>query len=397
MSKIQSALPKPVYINSAVRTPIGKFGGSLTPLSAADLASSCLREALNRSGDKSPDNIDFVFMGHGRQAGGGPNTARQAAIFAGLNESTCATTMNHACASGMVSIIHGCEKIVLGRATRVLAGGVESMSNTPYMSLKARWGNKMGNMKFEDGMYRDGFHCPMADMVMGSTVENFIVPKFNISRSEQDEYAQRSQEKTAAAEKAGLLQEERFELAHDKLKTPLNTDEHARPQSTIESLTKLPPVFDSKTGSITAGNSSGITDGSAFVELSLHKSAQALAEVIDWDYAALDPKLMGLGPIPVVQNLLRRHSLQISDIAIIELNEAFAAQAIACQKELGILDEQLNPLGGAIAIGHPIGATGARITATLAHQLHRKGPGSLGIACLCVSGGQGVAILLRGV
>ncbi len=397
MSKIKTALAKPLFINTALRTPIGKFGGSLLPLSAGELAAACLKETVskNQSATKAP--IDFVLMGHARQAGCGPNTARQASIFSGLPDTTPATTVNHACASGMVAVIHACEKILLGRAQKIFAGGVESMSNTPYLSLQTRWGHKMGNMPFEDGMYRDGFHCPMADMVMGATVENFIVPLKKITREEQDKFSLRSQQKAAAAEKSGYFTDERIVLKHSKLKAPFSSDEHARPQSTIESLQKLPPVFDSKNGTITAGNASGITDGAAFLEISSEQFPHSLAEILDWEYAALDPKLMGLGPVPVIERLLKRHNLQTQDIDVFEINEAFAAQAIACQKELKIHDDQLNPLGGAIALGHPIGCTGARILCTLTHQLKRLGKGKIGIASLCVSGGQGVGVLLRSV
>ena len=395
MAKIKSTLPKPVFVNTALRTPIGKFGGSLTKLRAGELAAACLKAVHAKSLDSSSENIDFVFMGHGRQAGGGPNTARQATIFSGMSESTPATTLNHACASGMVAAIHGAEKIALGRASRIFSGGVESMSNTPYMSLNARWGNKMGNMTFEDGMYLDGFHCPMADMVMGQTVEDFIVPLKKISRDDQDAYALLSQHKATKAEINHFFSNERFELIHPKLKQPLNIDEHVRPQTTNESLKKLSPVFNPTAGTITAGNASGITDGAAFIELSAIQNDSTLVEILDWEYCALEPKLMGLGPVPVIENLLKRHELKVSDVDIFEINEAFAAQAIACQRELKISDEQLNPLGGAIALGHPIGATGARLLVTLSHQLKKLGGGKIGIASLCVSGGQGVGVLLR--
>lgn len=387
------SLSTPVFINSAKRTAIGKFGGSLLKLDAAHLAAEGLRGLLAvRKHDKEPD---FVFLGHARQAGCGPNPARQATIYAGLSDSVPATTFNHACASGMVSVIHAVEKILLGRGHTIYAGGVESMSNTPYLALKARWGQKMGDQVFEDGMYKDGFFCPMADRVMGSTVEDFIVPEKNISRKAQDDFALQSQNKAAAAWKAGLFEEEVSKVTLGEA-TLLETDEHMRPQTTSESLAKLSPVFTPTTGTLTAGNCSGVTDGAAFLEISPSQTPSTLAEVIDWEYCALDPKLMGLGPIPATQALLKKTGLTVQDIDIFELNEAFAAQALACQNELKIPDAKLNPQGGAIAIGHPIGATGARLLVTLAHQLHRKGKDSLGIATLCVSGGQGLAVLLRG-
>lgn len=387
------SLSTPVFINTAKRTPIGKFGGSLLKLDAAHLAAESLKGMIQaRERDQAPD---FVFLGHARQAGCGPNPARQATIFSGLSESVPATTFNHACASGIVSVIHGVEKILLGRAQTVFAGGVESMSNTPYMALKARWGQKMGNQVFEDGMYKDGFFCPMAERVMGSTVEDFIVPERKISREAQDAFALHSQKKTQAAWESKLFESELCDVQY-KDKTLLTTDEHMRPQTTPESLAKLKPVFTPETGTLTAGNCSGVTDGSVFLEISPENSPGSLAEIIDWEYCALDPKLMGLGPVPATQKLLKKTGLTIQDINIFELNEAFAAQALACQSDLEIPDEKLNPLGGAIALGHPIGATGARLLGTLAHQLHRKGQGALGIATLCVSGGQGLAVLLRG-
>jgi acetyl-CoA C-acetyltransferase len=253
----------------------------------------------------------------------------------------------------------------------------------------------MGHGQVLDGMHKDGFFCPMADMLMGATVDTQLVPMFRISREEQDAYALRSQQRAAAASAQGRFKDECFEIHAPKMKAPLNTDEHARAQTTLESLAKLPPVFDAKNGSVTAGNSSGITDGAAFLELVADKDAPVMAEILDYEQCALDPKLMGLGPVECTQKLLARNHLRVEDLEVVELNEAFAAQVIACQRTLKIPEEKLNPNGGSIALGHPIGATGARIVVTLVHELKRRGSGKLGLATLCVSGGQGVALLVR--
>ncbi|MEO5666555.1 MAG: thiolase family protein [Bdellovibrionota bacterium] len=389
---VTSRLNRPVFIKSALRTPIGKFGGALLPVAAAELAALCLKAAIAAS--KTNDTPDLVILGHARQAGCGPNPARQAAIGAGLPNSIPALTLNQACASGLAAIIMGVEKIGLGRAKTVWAGGVESMSNTPYLIPQARWGMRMGNGQIVDGMHRDGFFCPMADMLMGATVDTELVPMFKISREEQDAYALESQVRAGRAAEKGLFKEETFEIQSSKMKTPLAIDEHARPQTTLESLAKLAPVFDAKSGSVTAGNSSGITDGAAFVKLS-DNSQDALAEILDYEQCALDPKLMGIGPVECTETLLKRNGITVGDLEVVELNEAFAAQVIACQRQLKIPSEKLNPNGGSIALGHPIGATGARIVVTLVHELRRRGSGKLGLATLCVSGGQGVAVLVR--
>jgi acetyl-CoA C-acetyltransferase len=391
---VASRLSRPVYIHTALRTPIGKFGGSLLPVTAPELASLCLKAAVARS-SLSGTAIDMVLLGHARQAGCGPNPARQAVIGSGLGETVPAITYNQACASGLAAIIAGVEKIGVGRAKKIWVGGVESMSNTPYLLPQARWGSKMGHGIVLDGMHKDGFFCPMADMLMGATVDRFLVTDFKISREEQDLFALESQQRAARATERGVFREESFEIQTSKMKTPLFTDEHARASTTLESLAKLSPVFDVETGTVTAGNSSGITDGAAFLELSDSKEEGAIAEILDYEHCALDPRRMGLGPVACTQTLLKRNGLQVDNLDVVELNEAFAAQVIACQRILKIPNDRLNPNGGSIALGHPIGATGARITVTLAHELKRQGTGKLGLATLCVSGGQGVAILIR--
>ena len=392
MTNPKSAFSKPIYLGAATRSPIGKFGGTLKRLSAPEIATLTLKEAIRRAPEACTPEV--VFMGHARQAGAGPNAARQATIGAGLPESVPAITLNQACASGLAAIIMGADKIALGRAHSVWAGGVESMSNTPYFLMQARWGQRMGHGQVVDGMTKDGFFCPMSQMLMGETVEKFLVPEFKISREEQDAYAAQSQARAAAAWKAELFNDELFEIPAEGKNPALKDDEHRRADSTADKLAKLPPVFDPKGGTVTAGNSSGITDGSAFVHLSDQKLAHAQAELLDYEMIALDPRRMGLGPVESTLKLLARHNLKVSDLESVELNEAFAAQVIACQRTLKIPENKLNPRGGAIALGHPIGATGTRITVTLLNTLSGK-PGALGVATLCVSGGMGVAILVK--
>ncbi len=391
---MKSVFPKPIFLGAATRTPIGKFGGSLKRFSAAQLATLALKEAIHRAPSASP--ADFVLMGHARQAGGGPNTARQASLAAGLAESLPAMTLNQACASGMASIIAGAEKIALGRASSVWAGGVESMSNTPYLLLNARWGIRMGNGEVTDGMHKDGFFCPMAKMLMGETVEKFLATELKIHRKDQDDYAFESQKRANAAWASHQFSAETFVIPAEGKHSSLSHDEHLRPDTTRESLDKLSPVFDPIHGSITAANSSGITDGAAWVHLSSDRLQHSQVQILDYETVALDPRRMGLGPVDSIQRMLSRQNLTVKDIDIFEINEAFAAQVLACNQSLHIPDLKLNPLGGSIAIGHPIGCTGTRISVTLTHQLKGQ-PGKLGVASLCVSGGMGVSLLLQGI
>ena len=388
-------------MGASARTPIGRFGGALKRFQAGDLAALALRECIRRvesagGADQGPATPDWVFLGHARQAGARPNPARQAALFAGLPESVPAITYNQACASGMAAVIAGAEKIALGRARSVYAGGVESMSNTPYYLMQGRWGLRMGNAEMVDGMTQDGFLCPMAKMLMGATVETYLARELGISRREQDEYALESQKRADQAWKGGLFSSETFEIPGDDKNPGLKEDEHRRASTTLESLAKLPPVFDPASGTVTAGNASGVTDGSAFLQLTGERTAGSEVELLDYEVVALDPRRMGLGPVESTKRLLARQGISVADLEAVELNEAFAAQVLACNRELGIPSNKLNIRGGAIAIGHPIGATGARILVTLSHLLKGK-PGALGVATLCVSGGQGVAILVRGV
>jgi acetyl-CoA C-acetyltransferase len=390
---------KPVFLTGAVRTPIGRFGGSLKEWSAADLGVVVAKESLHRA-NISPDKIEDSIWGCARQAGGGPNVARQITFRAGAPDSVPAFTINQACGSGLRAIILAAEKIVLGRANVVLAGGTESMSRVPYFAEAARWGARLGHVDLVDGMYRDGFNDPLSGMVMGETAEE-LAKRYEIARDEQDEYALRSQQRGAAAIDGGRFDAEivPLELKNRKGSPTLFTrDEHPRANTTAADLKKLAPVF-SKEGTITAGNSSGITDGAAAVvvmsEDALKQSgADPLARILDYEIVGVSPEIMGIGPVPATRALLERQKLSLSDIDLIELNEAFAAQVIACDRELQFDNERLNVNGGAIALGHPIGCTGVRITTTLLHEMKRR-KAKLGLATLCISGGMGISMLVE--
>jgi acetyl-CoA C-acetyltransferase len=426
-----------VYIISAVRTPIGKFGGGLADFTAADLGviavraalqrafrgelpperqpgqggeiEDSIRQATDRTGQKSlrdsarrelPYRIDELIFGNARPAGVGPNPARQIAWRAGLGDDVPAFTVNMACASGLRSIMLAWQEILLGNAEIVVAGGAESMSRVPYL-VEARWGVKMGNQPLVDAMYRDGFLCPISQMIMGETAE-LLAQQYKIPREEQDAFAIESHHRAARAQKECRFSREIIPVERTDKKgnvVRLEKDEHVRPEITLEQMAKLPPVF-SKTGTITAGNASGITDGASCVVLASEKKVrelnlQPIARIVDAAVAAVDPRVMGVGPVPAVRKLLARTGTNLEDYAAIELNEAFAAQVLACDRDLHFPRERLNPNGGAIALGHPIACTGARIVTTLIHEMRRdenSAKGKKGLATLCVSGGMGVAL-----
>jgi acetyl-CoA C-acetyltransferase len=396
---------KDIYLLGAVRTPIGRFGGALAGVPAADLGATAAKESLRRAG-LAPGAIQQVIWGAARQAGTGPNLARQIGYRAGAPDTVPAFTVNQACGSGLKAIILAAQEIMLGRARAVLAGGVENMSRVPYFAEGARWGAKMGNVELVDGMYRDGFLDPLSGLIMGETAEN-LARQYEIARDEQDEFALRSQQRAAAAIASGRFD---AELTPVEIKgrrgepLMLERDEHPRADTTIESLRKLSPVFDRKTGTVTAGNSSGITDGAAAVVVlgeealkeTARDAAEPLARILDYEIAGVAPEVMGIGPVPAVRALLARQNLTLADIDLVELNEAFAAQVIACDRELNFDAARLNVNGGAIALGHPIGCTGVRITTTLLHEMHKR-QARLGLATLCVSGGLGLALLLERV
>ena len=392
-------LGEKVVILSAVRTPIGKYGGAFKETSAVALGVAASVEAMKRAG-VAPGQIDEVIFGMGRQAGNRPNPARQVLYGSGIPMERPAFTVNKACASGMKAITLGCQSLLLGENKIVLAGGTENMSQVPYLLDGARWGYRLGDGVLVDAMYRDGLFCPLAEMIMGETAD-ILAEKFGIGRREQDEFALESQLKAKRAAEKGKFKEEIVPVAvKDKRgrENLIADDEHPRPETTLESLAKLPPVFR-KGGSITAGNSSGLTDGAAALVLTTRSEAQRLgvrplAEILGFASAGVDPKEMGLGPVPATQKILKSLDLSLADFDLIEINEAFAAQVLACERELKWDPAKRNIKGGAIALGHPIGCTGARITVTLLHSLIQENK-ELGLATLCVSGGQGMSLALK--
>jgi acetyl-CoA C-acetyltransferase len=388
-----------VAILEAKRTPIGKFLGAFRNHSAVNLGAHVAREVLALS-NTAPGRVDEVYFGHARQAGCGPNPARQVLVRAGVPESVTAYTVNAACGSGIKAIALGADSIRLGRSNVVLAGGMENMSRVPFMLDRVREGYRLGNAPLIDGMYRDGFLCPICDMLMGETAE-VLAEEFSISRDEQDRWAVMTQNRAERAIKAGLF-------AHEIVPVPLSgergeaitvtADEHPRAGATLESLAKLPPVFK-KNGTVTAGNASGITDGAAAVVIASERAAEEAGKTpLGWirDFVAVgvEPRRMGIGPVPAVRALLERNRLALSDIDVIELNEAFAAQVIACERELKFDRERVNRNGGSISLGHPIGCSGTRVVVTLLHEMRRTNA-RRGLATLCVSGGMGMAMLIE--
>jgi acetyl-CoA C-acetyltransferase len=400
-----------VVILGAARTPIGRYGGAFKDVHPAELGAVAARAAIERAG-LAPADIDEVVMGHGRQAGSGPNPARQAAHRAGIPDTAPAQTVNKACASGLQALASGAQSILLGESQIVLAGGIESMSRMPYLidASDARWGHRMGSFTLVDAMYRDGFQCPLANMIMGQTAE-VLARQYGIAREESDCFALESQRKATAAIDEGRFAREiapvtlpasAAGLSARSAATTIDRDEHPRGDTTIETLRKLPAVFgevEGQPGIITAGTSSGITDGGAALVLASADAARARglaprARILGWASAGVDPRLMGIGPVPAIRKLQARIGLGIDDFDLVELNEAFAAQVLAVLREAPISADRLNVNGGAIALGHPIGCTGARIVVTLLHELERRGA-TRGLATLCVSGGMGMAMAIE--
>jgi acetyl-CoA C-acetyltransferase len=383
-------LNEDIYLIAAVRTPIGKFGGALASMTAPQLGTESAKATLARSGI-DPNDVDEVIFGNARQAGVGPNAARQIAIRSGLRHEVPAYTVNQACGSGLRAIMNAADQIRLGAANVVLAGGTESMSNTPYLLTRVRFGTRMGHGELLDGMYRDGFMCPLADEMMGSTAET-LAEQYQISRDEQDRFAVASQAKAARAYEENRFADEIVPLEK------LQADEHPRFDADLGSMAKLPPVFR-KNGSVHAGNSSGVTDGASSMLVAGGAAVerlglQPMARIVGYAQAGVDPKVMGIGPVPATRKLLDETGVSLDDIDLIELNEAFAAQVLACDRELHFDHAKLNVHGGAISLGHPIGCTGARITTTLLHALHTRQK-KLGLATLCISGGMGLSMLVE--
>ncbi len=384
-----------VVVAGAVRTPIGRFGGAFAGLTAAQLGAAAAREALRRAGVEARA-VDEAVFGCARQAGGGPNPGRQISYRAGVPQEVPAYTINMACGSGLKAIDLAYRAVRDGDAEIVLAGGAESMSRVPYLLTGARWGYRMGSQEAVDAMYQDGFLCPLSEKVMGETAER-LAEIYAIPRDEQDAFALRSQERAAAAWAAGRFDAETFPypVPGKKGDVEVRRDEHPRADTTLASLAKLPPVFKKDGGTVTAGNSSGITDGAAAVVVLSKQRAEALgvrpmARILGVAAAGVDPNVMGIGVVPAVKRLLESLSLRLDQFDLVEVNEAFAAQVLACDRELRFDPARLNVNGGAIALGHPIGATGARISVTLLHEMARR-RARLGLATLCISGGMGLA------
>jgi acetyl-CoA C-acetyltransferase len=385
-------------IVDGARTPIGRFLGAFAEVPAVDLGVKATTAALERAGVE-PSDVDELVFGHARQAGNGPNPARQVAYRSGLGEERPAFTVNMACGSGTKAVQVAAEQIMLGNAAVVVAGGQENMSRTPFLLDRMRTGYRMGDATVFDGMSRDGFLDPLCGLVMGETAEN-LAARYGIGRAEQDEFALGSQRKAAASDSRRAQEIVPVEVAGAKGATQtVDRDEHPRPETTLEGLAKLPPVFDRDTGTVSAGNSSGITDGAAALVLMSETRARSaglhpLARIVAYASAGVDPAFMGIGVVPATRKVLDKTGLSIQDFDVIELNEAFAAQVLACDRELKLDHDKLNPNGGAIALGHPIGMTGARIVLTCAYELRAR-DASLGLATLCISGGMGMAMVLE--
>jgi acetyl-CoA C-acetyltransferase len=396
-----------VVIVGAARTPIGRYGGAFRQTHPAELGAVAVRAALVRA-RVDPSLVDDVIIGHARQGGSGPNPGRQVVRRAGLADAVPGQTVNKACASGMQAVASAAHAIVAGDASVVVAGGIESMSRMPYLidAEDARWGHRMQHFALVDGMYRDGFTCSLSGMIMGETAE-VLARQYGITREESDQYALDTQRRAGAAIAAGRFADEIAPVTVADAKgreAIVAADEHPRPETTIEQLRRLAPVFgevDGRPGIITAGTSSGITDGGAALVLMDAAKAAALdvaplARLTGWATAGVDPRIMGIGPVPAMRKLFERTGLALADFDLVELNEAFAPQVLAVLRDEPIPPEKLNVNGGAIALGHPIGCTGARILVTLLYEMRRR-RAKRGLATLCVSGGMGMAMAVERV
>jgi acetyl-CoA C-acetyltransferase len=393
MSEKQDAV-----IVSAVRTPVGTYGGSLAEVSAVDLGATVVAEALKRAGVK-PEQVDDVLMGNVLQAGLGQNTARLILLKAGIPKEVPATTINMVCGSGLKSVAMAAQEIRAGDANVVVAGGTENMSRAPYLLPKARFGYRMGTGEVIDHMVHDGLWDYELDIHMGITAEN-IAEEHDLTRQELDAFALASQEKAARAIADGIFAEEivPVEVRQGKKRTTFAQDEHPR-ATTLDKLTSLNPAFKREGGKVTAGNASGINDGAgATVVMSAAKAEELgitpIARIVSYGWAGVDPSVMGMGPVPATKLALQRAGLSVDQLDVIEANEAFAAQCLAVSKELKFDMSKVNIHGGAIALGHPIGASGTRILVTLLHTMKRQ-QARYGLATLCIGGGQGIAMIVE--
>ncbi len=384
-------------ILEGARTPVGKFLGSFADIPAVELGTIAAREALRRA-DVEPAGVDQTIYGHARQAGNGPNTGRQVSVKAGVPVEVSGYNVNIACGSGMKAVQIGAQQIALGDSEVVLAGGMENMTRVPFLLPQMRLGYRLGNADVVDAMYRDGLLDPLSGLIMGETAEN-LVDKYDITREEQDGFALESQQKASDGKDRRAAEIVAVEVPGPKGSTrTVVEDEHPRPGTTLEALGRLEPVFRDG-GSVTAGNSAGLTDGAAALVLMSESRAKSegrepLARVLGISWAGVPPEIMGIGPVPATKKVLERTGLSLADIDLIEINEAFASQVIACERELKIDRDKLNVNGGGISIGHPIGMSGARIILALAYEMRARGA-NLGLATLCVSGGQGLAVILE--
>lgn len=390
---------KEVYIIGAARTPIGAFLGGLSSFSAAELGAIAIKEAVKRA-NIPPSAVDEVIMGTVLQAGTGQNPARQASVFAGIPVETPAMTLNMVCGSGLKSVSTGAQTILCGDNNIVVVGGAESMSNAPFYCSSLRKGNKMGNATLTDAMIADGLTDAFNNYHMGITAEN-IAEKYNITRTAQDEFALNSQKKACSAIENKAFEDEIVPVTFSDRKgveTVIARDESPRSDTSMEALAKLRPAFK-KDGTVTAGNASGISDGAAALVLASKEAVEKygltpLAKIVSYADAGIQPEIMGIGPVPAVQKALKKAGLASDDIDLFELNEAFAVQSVAVLNELGLPGEKVNINGGAIALGHPIGASGARILVTLLYSLKKQNK-KMGTVSLCIGGGMGTAMIIE--
>jgi acetyl-CoA C-acetyltransferase len=389
---------KEIVIASACRTPIGSFGGAFKDVSAVDLGAAVIREAISRA-HVTPADVSDVVLGCVLQSGAGMNVARQALLKAGLPIETPGETVNRVCGSGLTAVVHAVEAIRGGYSDIIVAGGTESMSNAPYVLKGARWGLRLGHGEMTDTLLHEGLTCAIASCHMGITAEE-IATRYNICRQDQDRFAAESQQRAATAIREGRFKQEivTVDVPQKKGAVRVETDEYPRADTTIEKLAALKPAF-AKEGTVTAGNASGINDGASAVVVTTDGRAKALGvkplgRVVSYATVGVDPKVMGMGPVPAVRKALERANLDASKIALFELNEAFAVQALAVTRELGLDPARVNINGGAVALGHPIGASGARILTTLLYALRASG-GGYGVASLCIGGGMGIAMVVE--